>query len=158
MPQNQFLIATKTDYVENGECDVFIFDSSKRESRPKDGDAPYDMLLKGHTAEGYENILELTNLERNGLAWNQFKKGELLSSSKDRTICRWLVTQAGQTVFQPVSTYTCHQDEVSDVAWHPHHEAYFGSVGEDKMLAMYVGPTIITYMSDGMCANFQPNQ
>ncbi len=55
MPQNEFIIATKSDYVENGECELYIFDYSKQPSKPKDGEEfkfNPTMRLKGHSQEG----------------------------------------------------------------------------------------------------------
>jgi len=34
--------------------------------------------------------------------------------------------------------FSSHTDVVEDVAWHLHHESYFGSVGDDHMLKMCV--------------------
>jgi hypothetical protein len=54
MPQNSFIIATKTDYVADGECEVYIFDYSKQPSKPKDGEFKFKPTarLKGHSQEG----------------------------------------------------------------------------------------------------------
>lgn len=73
MPQNQFLIATKTVSAE-----VYLFDYSKHPSKPPlDGACSPDLRLRGHTTEGY------------GLSWSQFKPGHLLSGSDDAQICLW---------------------------------------------------------------------
>eukprot|EP01127_Copromyxa_protea_P019061 TRINITY_DN6104_c0_g1_i1.p1 TRINITY_DN6104_c0_g1~~TRINITY_DN6104_c0_g1_i1.p1 ORF type:complete len:413 (-),score=74.46 TRINITY_DN6104_c0_g1_i1:76-1314(-) len=125
MPQDHFFIATKTDHVENGECDVFVFNYSKHPSRPKDGDVcKPDILLKGHTQEG------------NGLAWNIFNKGEIISSGKDEKICRWVVPPGASEV-KPLSVYSHHEATINDVAWHRQHQAYFGSVGDDSLLMFW---------------------
>lgn len=73
MPQNSFLIATKTINAE-----VYIFNYSTHASRP-DPLAPCrpDLRLLGHETEGY------------GLAWSPFKEGQLLSGSDDKKICLW---------------------------------------------------------------------
>lgn len=73
MPQNSFLIATKTVNAE-----VYIFNYSTHASRP-DPSAPCrpDMRLLGHDTEGY------------GLEWSPFNEGQLLSGSDDKKICLW---------------------------------------------------------------------
>ena len=75
MPQNEFLIATKTPTAE-----VLVFDWSKQSSKPsRDGKCNPHLRLLGHDVEGY------------GLAWNphDLKKGTLLSGSDDAKICVW---------------------------------------------------------------------
>ena len=73
MPQNPFIIATKTVSAE-----VYVFDYSKHPSKPPlDGACSPDLRLRGHSTEGY------------GLSWSQFKQGHLLSGSDDAQICLW---------------------------------------------------------------------
>jgi histone-binding protein RBBP4 len=73
MPQNSFVIATKTVSAE-----VYVFDYSKHPSKPPlDGACNPDLRLKGHNSEGY------------GLSWSIFKEGHLLSGSDDAQICLW---------------------------------------------------------------------
>jgi histone-binding protein RBBP4 len=73
MPQNQFIIATKTVSAE-----VYVFDYSKHPSKPPlDGTCNPDLRLRGHSSEGY------------GLSWSIFKDGHLLSGSDDAQICLW---------------------------------------------------------------------
>lgn len=73
MPQNPFIIATKTVSAE-----VFVFDYSKHPSKPPlDGACSPDLRLRGHSTEGY------------GLSWSKFKQGHLLSGSDDAQICLW---------------------------------------------------------------------
>ena len=73
MPQNPFIIATKTVSAE-----VYVFDYSKHPSKPPlDGACNPDLKLRGHNSEGY------------GLSWSQFKQGHLLSGSDDAQICLW---------------------------------------------------------------------
>lgn len=73
MPQNSFMIATKTVSAE-----VYIFDYSKHPSKPPiDGICNPDLRLRGHNSEGY------------GLSWSPFKPGHLLSGSDDAQICLW---------------------------------------------------------------------
>lgn len=73
MPQNNFIIATKTISAE-----VYVFDYSKHPSKPPlDGSCNPDLRLRGHNTEGY------------GLSWSTFKQGHLLSGSDDAQICLW---------------------------------------------------------------------
>lgn len=73
MPQNPFIIATKTVSAE-----VYVFDYSKHPSKPPlDGACTPDLRLRGHSTEGY------------GLSWSNFKQGHLLSGSDDAQICLW---------------------------------------------------------------------
>lgn len=78
MPQNSFIIATKTVSAE-----VYVFDYSKHPSKPPlDGTCNPDLRLRGHNTEGY------------GLSWSQFKQGHLLSGSDDAQICLWDINAA----------------------------------------------------------------
>ena len=72
MPQNSFLIATKTISAE-----VYVFDYSKHPSKPTNNECHPDLRLVGHKTEGY------------GLAWSPFLDGHLISGSDDATICLW---------------------------------------------------------------------
>ena len=73
MPQNSFLIATKTIHAE-----VYIFDYTQHSSRPDpSASCRPDLRLLGHDMEGY------------GLAWSPFQEGHLLSGSDDKRICLW---------------------------------------------------------------------
>lgn len=73
MPQNPFIIATKTVNAE-----VYVFDYSKYPSKPPlDGECNPFLRLRGHNTEGY------------GLSWSKFKQGHLLSGSDDAQICLW---------------------------------------------------------------------
>lgn len=72
MPQNPSIIATKSPT-----SDVYVFDYTKHPSKPKNETFNPDLVLKGHTKEGY------------GLAWNPAKEGQLLSGSDDGVVCMW---------------------------------------------------------------------
>eukprot|EP00199_Chlamydomonas_sp_CCMP681_P002199 CAMPEP_0119104578 /NCGR_PEP_ID=MMETSP1180-20130426/2764_1 /TAXON_ID=3052 ORGANISM="Chlamydomonas cf sp, Strain CCMP681" /NCGR_SAMPLE_ID=MMETSP1180 /ASSEMBLY_ACC=CAM_ASM_000741 /LENGTH=416 /DNA_ID=CAMNT_0007089385 /DNA_START=52 /DNA_END=1302 /DNA_ORIENTATION=- len=130
MPQSKFIIATKTI-----SADVYVFDYSKHPSKPTpDGKCKPNLLLQGHTTEGY------------GLAWSPFLKGHLLSGSDDGQICIWDVegtpfkdphNSSGPPRLNALSTYREHQGVVEDVAWHGHHADIFGSVGDDKHLILW---------------------
>jgi len=122
MPQQPNLIATKT-----AGPDVLVFDVSKHSSLPSsDGVCSPQIRLKGHTKEGY------------GLSWNHLTEGHLLSVSDDSTICLWDIAGGGQkATLDATTTFRHHRGVVEDVAWHLHHDCYFGSVGDDKQLLIW---------------------
>ncbi|DBA97075.1 TPA: Chromatin assembly complex, subunit 3 [Trebouxia sp. C0004] len=122
MPQNSFMIATKTISAE-----VYVFDYSKHPSKPQDTNCTPDLRLIGHKTEGY------------GLAWSPFMEGHLISGSDDATICLWDISgrpMQGKRI-EAKSTFSEHAGVVEDVAWHTKHEHMFGSVGDDKQLIIW---------------------
>ncbi|GAQ89441.1 Nucleosome remodeling factor subunit CAF1/NURF55/MSI1 [Klebsormidium nitens] len=123
MPQNPFLIATKTVSAE-----VYVFDYSKHPSKPpQEGTCSPDLRLRGHKTEGY------------GLSWSPFREGHLLSGSDDAQICLWDISglAKGTKTVDAKQIYTAHEGVVEDVAWHSKHEYLFGSVGDDKKLLLW---------------------
>ncbi|KAF8683049.1 hypothetical protein HU200_045033 [Digitaria exilis] len=151
MPQNSFIIATKTVSAE-----VYVFDYSKHPSKPPlDGACNPDLRLKGHNSEGY------------GLSWSIFKEGHLLSGSDDAQICLWdikansknksldalqifkvnclafnpfneWVVATGSTdktvklfdlrkIDKSLHTFDCHKEEVFQVGWSPKNETILAS-------------------------------
>ncbi len=123
MPQNPFLIATKTVSAE-----VFVFDYTKHPSKPAAGGrCNPDLRLTGHRTEGY------------GLAWSPHAEGALLSGSDDAQICVWDVAGAtrGARTLEASSIFRGHAGVVEDVAWHARHAHVFGSVGDDRQLILW---------------------
>ncbi|XP_077246654.1 histone-binding protein MSI1-like isoform X2 [Tasmannia lanceolata] len=121
MPQNPNFIATKTSGSE-----VYVFDCKKHPSKPLDGTCNPDMVLNGHTQEGY------------GLSWSPLKEGYLLSGSNDSNICLWDISASPQAkVLDPKEIYEAHEDVVEDVSWHLRNENLFGSVGDDRRLMIW---------------------
>eukprot|EP01100_Stratorugosa_tubuloviscum_P012605 TRINITY_DN6022_c3_g1_i1.p1 TRINITY_DN6022_c3_g1~~TRINITY_DN6022_c3_g1_i1.p1 ORF type:complete len:410 (-),score=184.26 TRINITY_DN6022_c3_g1_i1:182-1411(-) len=120
MPQNNFLIATKTISAE-----VLVFDYSKHSSKPTDNISNPQLRLRGHTKEGY------------GLAWNTRKAGYLLSAADDYTVCLWDINEAKGSTLDASQIYVGHTQVVEDVAWHCIHDTIFGSVGDDKKLIIW---------------------
>ena len=123
MPQNPYLIATKSP-----SADVYVFDWSKHSSTPDaSGAFAPDMVLKGHTEEGY------------GLAWNPHEQGHLLSGSDDHLICAWDITQGTKSSHEinAKDTYTGHTSNVEDVQFHCYDRHVFGSVGDDGKLMLW---------------------
>ena len=125
MPQNTSIIATQTTST-----DVFIFDSSKL---PDVTNTCTPLLrLKGQSKEGY------------GLSWNKNDQGRLLSCSDDGKICLWDVNSESKNgVIVPLTTFMTDGLAFEDVAWHNQHATYFGSVGDDYKILMYVTKSII---------------
>jgi histone-binding protein RBBP4 len=124
MPQNCSIIATKTISSE-----VYIFDYTKHPAKPADdGKCNPQIRLIGHEKEGY------------GLSWSPTKEGQLLSAADDGKLCLWDIKAVSQlnTTLDATHVYQGHHESVvEDVAWHLHHPAYFGSVGDDKKLLIW---------------------
>jgi histone-binding protein RBBP4 len=121
MPQNPFIIATKTP-----SANVHVFDVSQHPSRPTTDTPRPNMTLRGHEREGY------------GLSWNPNVPGQLLSGSDDRLICLWNVSQeGGNDGSDPIATFKGHGDVVGDVCWHASNPNMFASVGDDGKLLIW---------------------
>eukprot|EP00904_Undaria_pinnatifida_P004743 jgi/Undpi1/1426/HiC_scaffold_11.g04817.m1 len=122
MPQNEFVIATKSP-----SADVCVFDISKHPSvPPANSGCRAEHRCKGHTKEGY------------GLSWNPHVEGRLLSGSDDGLVCYWDLLGAGQTV-EATQKFGegGHTSVVGDVAWHQQNPKLLGSVGDDKQLLFW---------------------
>eukprot|EP00898_Chlorokybus_atmophyticus_P003487 jgi/Chlat1/4139/Chrsp269S03967 len=151
MPQNPFLIATKTVSAE-----VYLFDYTKHPSKPPpEGGCNPDLRLRGHKTEGY------------GLSWSPHKQGYLLSGSDDAQICIWDVSSVGKAsrALDALHIYQAHSGVVEDVAWHMRSEQLFGSVGDDKQLMLWdlrrdtnAGPThkVEAHSGEVNCLSFNP--
>jgi len=124
MPQNHSIIATKTISSE-----VFIFDYTKHPAKPADdGKCNPEIRLIGHQKEGY------------GLSWSPLKEGHLLSAADDGRLCLWDISAVKKTntTLDAMAVFQGHHESVvEDVAWHLHHDSYFGSVGDDKKLLIW---------------------
>lgn len=121
MPQNPSVIATKSS-----NSDTYIFDYTKHPSQPRpDGKCIPEKVLKGHSLEGF------------GLDWNPIVEGLLLSSSKDGLVCSWDI-RSDSTTIEPLNTFKNHEGPVEDVSWHKFHQHWFGTVGCDRHVIMYV--------------------
>ncbi|PQP96085.1 WD-40 repeat-containing protein MSI1 [Prunus yedoensis var. nudiflora] len=150
MPQNPFIIATKTVNAE-----VFVFDYSKHPSKPPlDGACSPDLRLRGHSTEGY------------GLSWSKFKQGHLLSGSDDAQICLWDINATPKNkTLEAMQIFKVHEGVVEDVAWHLRHEYLFGSVGDDQYLLIWDLRTpsvtkpvqsVVAHQSEVNCLAFNP--
>ncbi|XP_020271293.1 WD-40 repeat-containing protein MSI1-like isoform X2 [Asparagus officinalis] len=122
MPQNPFLIATKTVSAE-----VYIFDYSKHPSKPPiDGACNPDLRLKGHGSGGY------------GLSWSPFKKGHLLSCSDHGQTCLWDINATPENkALSALRIFKADEGIVEDVDWHLRNDYLFGSVGYDGHLHIW---------------------
>ncbi|KAI3786678.1 hypothetical protein L1987_40555 [Smallanthus sonchifolius] len=150
MPQNPFIIATKTITAE-----VYVFDYSKHASKPPlDGACSPDLRLQGHKTEGY------------GLSWSKFKQGHLLSGSDDAQICLWDINGTPKNKsLDAMQIYKAHDGVVEDVAWHLRHEYLFGSCGDDRYLHIWdirspsvtkSAQSVIAHESEFNCLAFNP--
>eukprot|EP01038_Epipyxis_sp_PR26KG_P004036 gene4036-5773_t len=119
MPQNSFLIATKSP-----SATVFVFDYSKHPSMPVDTICRPQHRCYGHTAEGY------------GLAWNPITQGMLLSGSDDAAVCLWDIQQSGIDT-NALQIKKGHTSVVEDVDWNKFQSHVFGSVGDDSKLMIW---------------------
>ncbi|KAH8265480.1 hypothetical protein KR038_009011, partial [Drosophila bunnanda] len=123
MPQNTCVIATKSPV-----SDVLVFDYSKHPSKPESFDkCKPDLRLRGHQKEGF------------GLSWSPNRRGHLLSSSDDKTICLWDINAKPREhrVIHAMNIFTGHTSAVEDVAWHEFHDSLFGSVSSDHKLMIW---------------------
>jgi histone-binding protein RBBP4 len=124
MPQNSFLIATKTV---SGE--VCLWDYSKHPSQPKDEAVKPQLKLLGHEKEGY------------GLAWSVQQQGYLASGADDGLVCVWNVdshiSSRGSPTLGALHTLGGHRAVVEDVAWHPHHSELLYSASDDKSVMIW---------------------
>uniref|UniRef100_A0A0D6QYT2 Histone-binding protein RBBP4-like N-terminal domain-containing protein n=1 Tax=Araucaria cunninghamii TaxID=56994 RepID=A0A0D6QYT2_ARACU len=150
MPQNNFIIATKTVSAE-----VYVFDYSKHPSKPpQDGGCNPDLRLRGHNTEGY------------GLSWSPFKHGHLLSGSDDAQICLWDINvPAKSKILEAQQIFKVHEGVVEDVAWHLRHEYLFGSVGDDRQLLIWdvrtsgankPAQSVVGHIGEVNCLAFNP--
>ena len=132
MPQNPQIVATKSGGA-GGE--LYLFDmqalGNKLLTNKDQHCADHYLMLRGHTKEGY------------GLCWNELKSGYLVSGSYDHRVCVWDVmaeagkSRTGAKQLEPLNTFNGHMDAVADVAWSPHQDSVFYSVGDDKKLFIW---------------------
>jgi len=125
VPQMPWVIATKST-----SADVLIFNTKNHPATPQDNSVKNELFLKGHTSRLGNSY---------GMSWNLIKEGYLLSAAEDQTICLWDIeggTPLGQNL-KAMTTFRAHTHVVEDVAWHPMHETFFASVGDDKLAIIW---------------------
>lgn len=122
MPQKYNIIATK---CVTGE--VHILDSVISQDYGSLEEKYSTIKLLGHKGPGF------------GLSWNKNKLGYLLSGSDDQKICMWDInTATGMTYsMHPLFESTFHTSPVTDVQWHTVSEDVFGSVTENREIALW---------------------
>ena len=122
MPQSHRIIATKTT-----SGDVHIFDYFKHGVGPSTDEVKPQLVLLGHTREGY------------GLDWNPLRGGLLLSGSDDCKVNIWDVNQQNQLAdtVDPFVSLDAHSQVVEDVCWNHHDMHEFASVSDDKKLKIW---------------------
>ncbi|KAJ9076909.1 Histone acetyltransferase type B subunit 2 [Entomophthora muscae] len=151
MPQKPDIIGT---FSSTGK--VFIFDRTRHPSDPpEDGKCRPEIELQGHLKEGF------------GLSWSPMSEGNLLTASADKTICHWNISTwtKGQNIMNPVNVFTGHDAYVEDVAWHPHHDSIFGSVGDDFRMMIWdmrkgssqPVNSILAHSANANCIGFSPS-
>jgi histone-binding protein RBBP4 len=149
MPQNPCLIATRTVLG-----DVYVFDYTKHPMNPTDTNCNPDIILRGHTKEGY------------GISWNYNLAGHLLTSGEDAVVCHWDINlYTKDKVLNPVREFRGHKSNISDVEWHRCHPEFFGSVGDDKRLMIWdirsdnstqPSQSVVAHEGEVNCLSFSP--
>jgi len=120
MPQNPFVVATKTD-----KAPVHIFYFPKHPSEPTNGEVKPQLTLEGHDREGF------------ALSWNPFAEGMLLSGASDGKICLWDIQNLPkehkpEDAVKPKQTFTGGpKGSVEAVEWSLINENLYASLGDD---------------------------
>ncbi|KAL3802630.1 hypothetical protein HJC23_011954 [Cyclotella cryptica] len=129
MPQNHFVVATRGPGDE-----AYVWDLSKHESFTNDTTPTPQLVLTGHTGEGY------------GMAWcgvpGEENAGRLATCSEDKTVMIWDVKAAlaegkNGKVVSPTATLKYHTDVVEDVDWHNMDANMVGSCGDDRCVCLW---------------------
>ena len=123
MPQNPFIIATKTP-----SSAVHVFDRTKHPSTPKDNVVCPQIRCVGHTAEGYLDSPDFSCYSY-GLDWSTLNSGYLVSGSDDQVVspplikrrsstqvCYWDINGKSENTLFPVRKYNYHTDVVEVLA------------------------------------------
>jgi len=126
MPQNPFVVATKTD-----SSAVHVFYFPKHPSEPIDTQVKPQLTLSGHEKSGF------------ALAWNTFREGILLSGGNDGKICLWDVQalpkdHKSEDSVPPQQTFAAaHKGSVEAVEWSVINEHVFASIGDDGQALLW---------------------
>lgn len=151
MPEHPFIIASR---VVNG--DILVFDYSKHESFPTDQLVHPQLLLKGHSKEGYamdwgngasnnsylvsggsDNIINLwdfnksTNGILNSSARSHFNYVDGADSSPKQS------TDLSPPILEPIRSISWHSSDINDLKWHPSSYSVFGSASDDGTFAIW---------------------
>lgn len=120
MPQNPNIIATMSS-----NATAQVFDRSKHPLMPKDNEFIPQIILRGHSKEGF------------GLNWSPILEGNLATASEDCTVCVFDIkgfTQDSRYDMQPIRTFSHHTATVNDVEYHPTLPQIIGTVSDDLTL------------------------
>ena len=103
MPQNPCLIATRSV-----DSNVYVFDYTKHPSHPTSTEFKPDIVLQGHTREGF------------GMDWNPLKNGHLATCANDEIICLWDISKFSREnrTLSPVLQLTSGHSSVVEVFLH----------------------------------------
>lgn len=138
LPQSPNIVASING---EGEIDLYHLSEGKKEATAH---------WKSHEANGY------------GLAWNNYKKGYLLTGSDDRSVIVTDVERAndGSGI---VMHYKDHGDIVNDAKWHHFDENLFASASDDEYLRIFdlrTQSAVSSYKNSGTeginCVSFSP--
>jgi len=120
MPQNPNIIATMSS-----KATAQIFDRSKHPLQPKDNEFCPQMILTGHSKEGF------------GLNWSPHLEGQLATASEDTTVCLYDIRAYSKDTrhdHKPLREFKHHTATVNDVEHHPKHPQWVGTVSDDLTL------------------------
>jgi histone-binding protein RBBP4 len=123
LPQNPDLIGTVSSTGS-----VNVFDRTKHPNNPSsDGKCNPEIKLEGHTDEPLD------------LEWNRTNEGQLLTCSKDQTVCLWDIKgyKKDQSSIKPVRRFNFHSGIVGGISWLPQSPSVFGSCSDDKLVAIW---------------------
>ncbi|OII71290.1 uncharacterized protein cubi_01765 [Cryptosporidium ubiquitum] len=150
MPEHPFVIASR---VVNG--DILVFDYSKHESFPTDDLVHPQLLLKGHSKEGYamdwgngvsnnylisggsDNIINLWDFNNNtygilnSSARNHFNYPNKINVDSQESY------ELSPPILKPIKSISWHNSVVNDLKWHPSDPSIFGSVSDDGTFSIW---------------------
>eukprot|EP00918_Siedleckia_nematoides_P092526 GHVU01203179.1.p1 GENE.GHVU01203179.1~~GHVU01203179.1.p1 ORF type:complete len:328 (-),score=59.56 GHVU01203179.1:165-1148(-) len=123
MPQNPFILAAM-----GVSGNVHIFDYSRHESFSADTEMRPQLILRGHTAEGY------------AVAWDSLRRGRLATGTSDAALCLWDIaekTMNGDSQTPTMHVIDAHPGGTHDVAFANRSDGVLCSVGEDGKLKVW---------------------
>eukprot|EP00494_Astrolonche_serrata_P032201 UN32470 len=145
MPQNSNIIATKSS-----DENVYIFDTSKQLNNSNNSKPDY--ILKGHKQSGY------------GLSWNPSRKGMIISSGEDSTICLWDINDSKTADIEATCTWKCKEGTFAEhVVFSKTRPHMFSACYNNKSVCIMdtrkkLAATTITNAHRGpiLCSDFNP--
>ena len=124
-PANPNVIATRSALN-----DICVFDRTRHDSHEqKDAAARPDLILSGHTAEGF------------AIDWSPHDSAAhiLATGGDDNVICLWDINaaQKSKATLSPTATLAAHNATVTDIAYNPHHSRLFSSSSDDQCVKQW---------------------